>query len=121
MVGALADRAREAARDPSDRDVVGDQELHDGVQRRARLGEDLVERDAAFEASERGTETEVDAVSEREVLTELAVNIEAIRVGPPALVAIRRADDEQHGCALGYDLAVHLHGFRHVAADLRAG
>ena len=50
----------------------------------------LVERDPAFEARERGAEAEVDAVPEREVLADLAVDVEAVGVVEAALVAVRR-------------------------------
>ena len=41
--------------------------------------EDLVERDPALEAGERGTEAEVEAVPERQVVADLAVDVEASR------------------------------------------
>src|SRR5271154_4522787 len=50
--------------------------------------EDLVERDAAFEPGQRGAETEVDAVPEREVLVDVPVDVEAIRVLVAAVVAV---------------------------------
>ena len=50
----------------------------------------LVERDAAFEAGERGAEAEVDAVAEGEVLADLAVDVEAVAVGEAAVVAVGR-------------------------------
>ena len=43
--------------------------------------EDLVERDPALEPGQRGTEAEVDAVAEAQVLADLAVDVEAVAVG----------------------------------------
>src|SRR5580765_2910922 len=80
----------------------------------------LIQRDAAFEARERRAEAEVDAVPEREVLVDLAVDVEAIGILEVALVAVRGADEEHHHAALGDGLAVYLDLRRHVAADLRA-
>ena len=61
--------------------------------------EHLVERDAALEPGERGAEAEVDAVAEREVLADLAVDVEAVGVGVAALVTVGGADEEQHRAA----------------------
>ena len=66
--------------------------------------EDLVERDAAFEAGERGAEAEVDAVAEREVLADVAMDVEPVAVGEAAVVAVRRADQEHHHAALRHRL-----------------
>ena len=71
--------------------------------------EHLFERDAPFEAGERGAEAEVDAEAEREVLADLAVDVEPVAVRVAPVVAVRRADEEQHDAAFGHRLAVELH------------
>ena len=43
--------------------------------------EHLFERDAALEPGERGAEAEVGAEAEREVLADVAVDVEAVAVG----------------------------------------
>ena len=83
--------------------------------------EDLVERDAAFEARERGAEAEVDPVPEGQVLADLAVDVEPFRVGPTPLVAVRGGDDEQHRAPRRDDGAVPLDVLRDVPAHLHAG
>ncbi len=50
----------------------------------------LVERDPALEPGQRGAEAEVDAVAEREVVVDLAVDVEAVAVGELAVVAVAR-------------------------------
>ena len=75
----------------------------------------LVERDAALEARERGTETEVQPVAEAQVVTDLAVDVEAVAVGEPPVVAVRRPVEQHHDAALGNDLAVVLDVARDVA------
>ena len=50
----------------------------------------LFERDAALEPGQRGAEAEVDAVAEREVLADLAVDVEPVAVGVAPVVAVRR-------------------------------
>ena len=50
----------------------------------------LVERDAALEPGQRRAEAEVDAVAEREVVVDLAVDVEAVAVGELAVVAVGR-------------------------------
>ena len=71
----------------------------------------LVECDAALEPRERRAEAEVDAVAEGEVMIDLAVDVEAVGIGEFALVAIRRAVEQQHGAARRNDLPVELHVF----------
>ena len=70
--------------------------------------EDLVERDAPFQAGQGGAEAEVDAVAERQVLPDLAVDVEPVAVGEPAVVAVGRTDQEHHDAAFGHRLAVVL-------------
>src|SRR5207237_9891636 len=48
----------------------------------------LFQRDAAFETRQRGTEAEVDAVTERQVVVDLAGDVEAVAVREAALVAV---------------------------------
>ena len=55
-----------------------------------------------------GAQAEVDAVPEREVVVDLAVDVEAVGVGELALVAVGRAVEQQHRAALGHGLAVVL-------------
>ena len=56
----------------------------------------LLEGDAAFHPGERGAEAEVDAVPERDVVVEAAMDVEPVGVGVLALVATGRPGDEQH-------------------------
>jgi hypothetical protein len=60
----------------------------------------------------------VDAVPEREVRADLAVDVEVGGVGPATLVAVGRAHDEQHARAGRDLLSVHLGRFGDIAADL---
>jgi hypothetical protein len=61
--------------------------------------EDLIEGDPTFETGERGPETEVDAIAEGDVVADLAVDVEAARVGEAAFVAVRRGREHQHDAA----------------------
>ncbi len=70
--------------------------------------ERLLERDAPLEARQRGPQAEVDAVAERDVVVDAAVDVEAIGIGELALVAIGGAGEQQHLRAGGHDLAVQL-------------
>ena len=65
--------------------------------------EHLVERDAALEPGQRGTQAEVDAVAEREVVVDLPLDVEAVGVGEVALVAVARRGEQHHHVA-GLDL-----------------
>src|SRR6478609_9692907 len=56
--------------------------------------QDLVERDPPFEAGQRGAEAEVDAVPEREVVIDLAMDVERVAVVEPAVVAVGRSVEE---------------------------
>ena len=60
--------------------------------RKAQVGEaieDGVERDAAFDAGERGADAEMDAKSERHMVVRIgAMHIEAIGIGEACVVAI---------------------------------
>ena len=62
--------------------------------------QDLVERHAPLEARERGAQAEVDAAAEGQVLTDVAVDVEAVAVGVAPVVAVGRADQEHHDAAL---------------------
>ena len=44
-------------------------------------GEDLLQRHAALEAGERGTQTEVQPEAERQVLAEVAADVEPVGIG----------------------------------------
>src|SRR5262249_26526484 len=82
-------------------------------------GEDLIERDAAFEASQRGAQAEVDAVCEGEVVADLTVDVERVTVrrkGP--IVAVGRPVEEHHHAAGRHRLAVILHVPGNRAAGL---
>src|SRR5438132_8066971 len=76
--------------------------------------EHLVERHPSFEAGEGGAEAEVDAVPEAQVVTDLAVDVEAVTVGEPALVAVCAPVQQHHHAALGHGLAVVLDVPSHV-------
>src|SRR5262245_3265138 len=67
---------------------------------------ELLEGDARLEAGERGAEAEVHAAAEGEVLARVAAQVEAVGVREDALVAVRRADQQQHLVALPDLLAV---------------
>src|SRR5262245_22095021 len=101
-LGVAPHRARVQADGP----VVVDRPL-------GEAGERLLERDPTFEAGERGAEAEVDPVPERHVVVDRAVHVEAGGVGELALVAPRRAREQQHARALVERLAVELDGLRH--------
>src|SRR5439155_26578753 len=81
--------------------------------------EDLVERDAAFESSQSGAETEVDAVAEREALADVAMDVEPVAVGKSTIIAVGRADQEDHDAALRHRLAVVLDVPADVSGDVR--
>ena len=83
--------------------------------------EDLVQGDAALQAGERGAETEVDAVAEGQVVVDLAVDVEAVRVGESSLVAVRRGGQEEHRAALRDHRAVVLDVGGHVPGLDRGG
>ena len=51
--------------------------------------EHLVERHPSFQARQRGAQAEVDAVAERQVVVDLAGDVEAVGVGKATLVAVR--------------------------------
>ena len=78
----------------------------------------LVERDAPFEARQRGAEAEVDAVTEGETLLDLAMDVEAVAAGETTVIAVRRADEEDHHVACRHFLAVVLDVARHVSGDV---
>ena len=54
----------------------------------------LLERDAGFEAGEGGAEAEMDAEAEGDVVGGVAVDVEDVGVRPAALVAIRRGEQQ---------------------------
>src|SRR4051794_27601850 len=56
----------------------------------------LVERDAAFESSQRRPETEVDPVAERQVMVDLAVDVERVAVRELAVVAVGGTGQQHH-------------------------
>src|SRR5688572_20403937 len=58
--------------------------------------EHFVERDPTLESRERGAEAVVESVAEREVLTFVAVDVEAVGLGVAPLVAVRGPDEQQH-------------------------
>jgi hypothetical protein len=57
----------------------------------------------------------VDAVAERQVVVDRAVDVEAVAVGELALVAVARGVEQQHDAALGDDLPVMFHVLVDVA------
>ena len=65
-----------------------------------------------------GAEAEVDAVPEREVLADLAMDVEPVGVVELALVAVGGADEEQDRAALRDGLPVDLDVARDVAPDV---
>jgi len=68
----------------------------------------LLERDAAFEARERGTETEVEAVPEAEVVAGLSVDVERVSVREATVVAVPRSVEQHHHAALADRASVHF-------------
>ena len=68
----------------------------------------LVQGDPPFEPGQRGTQTEVDAVAEGEVVPDPAVDVEAVGLVELALVAVRRGVQQQHDAVLGDSPAVVL-------------
>ena len=63
----------------------------------------------------------MDAVAEREVLADVAPDIEAVTVGEATIVAIGRANQEHHDAAFRHRLAVVLDIAAHVAGDVGRG
>src|SRR5436190_10654283 len=70
--------------------------------------EKIAQGDASFEAGERGAEAEVDSVSEGDMGIGVACDIEAVRVGEVAGVAIGRADHGEHQDAAWDRMAAQL-------------
>src|SRR5262249_30934706 len=70
--------------------------------------ENLLERHPALQAGQRGAEAEVDAPAERQVLLDLAMDVEPVTVRVPTIVAARGSEQEEHGVALGHRLTVDL-------------
>ena len=58
-------------------------------------GEDLLERHAALEPGESGTQAEVQPEAERQVLAVVAADVETVGIGVSPLVAVGRSDDEE--------------------------
>lgn len=81
--------------------------------------EELLERDAGLHASERGTEAEVDAVSERQDLADVAVDIEPIGVLPATLVTVPGAQQQEDRAPLRNGDTVDLRLACDNAADMR--
>src|SRR5207248_1152142 len=66
---------------------------------RAPTLQDLIERDATLEASERRTKAEVQPVSEAEVMADLAMDVERVAVRELAIVAVGRSVEQHHDTA----------------------
>ena len=61
--------------------------------------EHLVERDPALEAGQRRAQAEVDAVPERQVVVDVALDVEAVGIGEVTLVAVARRGEQHHHVA----------------------
>src|SRR5262249_12522294 len=70
---------------------------------------ELLQRDAALEASERRAQAEVDAVPEREMRLGAAQHVEPLRVRELALVTVGGAGEEQDARALRHRAAIPRH------------
>ena len=82
-------------------------------------GQDLFEGDAPLHAGERGPHAQVDAVAEGEMPAVLAVDVEGVAVGKAAIVAVGRAQQEEHHAAGGDVGAVdHQVLTRHASSDV---
>jgi hypothetical protein len=81
--------------------------------------QDLFEGDATLESRERGAEAEMGAEAERQVLADVAVDVEPVAVRVPAVVAVGRSDQEHHDASFGHRLAVVLRVAGDVARHMR--
>jgi hypothetical protein len=80
--------------------------------------EDLVERHAALDPGERIAQAVVEAVAEGQVRQPLAVDVEAVAVHEPPVVAVRRAHQADDHAALGHGGPVELRIAGDIAADV---
>ena len=76
--------------------------------------DDLVEDNPAFEARESGAESEVEPITETEVMVDAAVDVEPLPVGKVALVAVARSVEQHHDASLGHRLPVDLDVSPHI-------
>src|ERR1700683_2059815 len=68
----------------------------------------LVECETSLQPRQCGAQAKVDAVAEREVPTDVTVDVEAVPVGVGALLPVGRAVEGDHDASLGHLLAVEL-------------
>jgi hypothetical protein len=80
--------------------------------------QDRLDGDPSFEPGQVGPQTEVGAETEGENLTGFAVNVEAVRFLPLALIAIGCRRDHDKDTVRGNGLVVELNVFRHPAAEV---
>ena len=73
------------------------------------------------EPGERGTQTEVEPETERQVLAEVAADVEPVGIGVSPLIAVGRSDEEEHRTPgrHGHPVVVDVAG--DVAGEMRPG